>query len=327
VAHTPAVAGDLLFIGSCNGTFRALDRRTGQVHWASDVRPQGNTDKYFFHGDPLITNSLIIVGQDGMAGGVYAFDKLTGTIRWKYPAGRGVRSVVVGLGRNAYAVTVDGHLVCLDIDSGHLRWSSPIKVWGFEGPAVANGRVFAGDQDGIIHALDANTGTLLWKKSLGAPISTSVTVHGSDLYLGTSIGGVYRVNPKNGAVLSTLQLDSGPRGKPLLAVDSLLVFLADKEENYHSLVSIDPHLKSVRWRQKAPRTWAASRLLVGRDTVIVGTPAGEVFAFRLGDGLEAWRQTFEGRVRSIGGSGDLLYVGTQEGIVYAYLPPGRGAGK
>ena len=124
----------------------------------------------------------------------------------------------------------------------------------------------------------------LWKKALGAPISTSVTVDDSGLYLGTSAGGVYRLRAKDGTVASTLQLDSGPRGRPLRAGETLLVFLGDKEENYTTLVSIDASLKQERWRQKAPRNWAASRLLVWRDNVVVLVPAGDVMSFRLRDG-------------------------------------------
>jgi outer membrane protein assembly factor BamB len=282
--------GDLIFIGACNGIFRALDRRTGQVRWASDVRPQGDTNKYFFHGDPLVTDKLIIVGTNGTTGGVYAFDRLTGSISWRYPAGRGVASAVTGFGRNAYAVAVEGQLICLDIDSGRLRWSFPGNVWGFEAPAVADGRVIAGGRDGNVYALDASTGKLLWKKALGASISTSVTMDGSRLYLGTSTGGIYRLRAEDGTVESTLQLDSGPRGRPLRAGEALFIFLSDRQENYHSVVCVDASLKQERWRQTAEHDWAASRLLVWRDTVVVGTPAGDVIAFRLRDGSQAWHQ-------------------------------------
>jgi hypothetical protein len=41
----PAVAGDSLFVGSCNGVFRRLDTTTGDVRWETNVG--GNASKYF----------------------------------------------------------------------------------------------------------------------------------------------------------------------------------------------------------------------------------------------------------------------------------------
>jgi outer membrane protein assembly factor BamB len=53
----------------------------------------------------------------------------------------------------------------------------------------------------------------------------------------------------------------------------------------------------------------------------VGTEAGEVISFSLRDGSQRWQQAVKGRVRSIGDSGDTIYVGTSEGIIYAFVPP------
>jgi outer membrane protein assembly factor BamB len=283
---------------------------------------------YAFHGDPLITEKLVIVGVNGFdamaAGGLYALDRFTGIIRWTYPAGRGVDSAVVGLGRNAYAATLEGQLICLDVDSGRLRWSFPVDVAG-GGPTVAGERVIAGSLDGNVYALDGHTGKVVWKKALDAAITTSVTTHGTDLYLGTLTGWIYCLRAKDGAAVSSLHLDSGPRGMPLQAGDSLLVFLADREETYHSVVCLDLSLKLERWRQKItrPRHWAASRLIVWGDCVVVGTSASEVIAFSLRDGSESWRQVIKGSVRSLGDSDDTIYLGTTEGSIYAYVPPGR----
>ena len=323
MAHSPTVVGDLLFVGSCNGIVHALNRRTGQVRWEADVRPEGDKSMYAFHGDPLITERLVIAGVNGTAGGVYALDRLTGSVRWKYPAGRGVDSAVVGLGRNAYATTIEGQLICVDVDSGRLRWSFSVDFPGFKSPTVIDGRVIFGSRDGNVYALDGRTGKVVWKQALGGAISTTVSAHGSDLYLGTLTGGIYRLRAEDGTVVSSIRLDSGPSGMPLQVGESLLVFLVDSEGNCHSLVCLDRLLKLERWRQKTDRSrnWAASRLLVWRDCVVVGTSAGEVIAFNLRDGSQSWRQAVEGHVRSIADSGDTIYIGTTEGTIYAYVPP------
>jgi outer membrane protein assembly factor BamB len=61
---------------------RALDKKNGQVKWEYDIRKDGEQSQ--FHGDPLVTDKLLVIGSDGKMGHVYAFDRVTGTVRWKY---------------------------------------------------------------------------------------------------------------------------------------------------------------------------------------------------------------------------------------------------
>ena len=42
------------------------------------------------------------------------------------------------------------------------------------------------------------------------------------------------------------------------------MLLADKEANYREVVSLDPALARVRWRQTAPDRWTTSRVLPRR---------------------------------------------------------------
>jgi outer membrane protein assembly factor BamB len=78
---------DVLLIGSCAGTFYAFDKRTGKVRWSYNIHQ--DADQTSFHGNPLITDQLVLIGTDkscasGGIGHVYAFDRSTGTVRWKY---------------------------------------------------------------------------------------------------------------------------------------------------------------------------------------------------------------------------------------------------
>jgi outer membrane protein assembly factor BamB len=70
--------------------------------------------------------------------------------------------------------------------------------------------------------------------------------------------------------------------------DAVLVLLADKEANYRALVSLDPTLTRVRWRQAAPDRWTTSRVFATSRIVVVGSPSGEVTAYCVGDGSLAW---------------------------------------
>ena len=316
-----------MFIGSCNGIFRALERATGRVRWATPVAP--DSGKYFFHGDPLITPDVVVIGSDPATGGVHAFERSTGRQRWKYAAGHGVAGAIAGLGRLAYAIRLDGQLLALDIDSGAIKWSFPIDVWGWLGPAAAAGRVFVGGRDGSLYALNAETGRVEWRTHLSGPISTSVRASETGLYVGTGDGVVFRVDARDGTVLASRKVDEKlrPRSDLVPSGDSLLVLLADEQEAYQALVSIDLALTGIRWREAARGPWSTTRVFVWGETAVVGTPSGEVVGYCVADGRRAWSRTISGTVRAIGGAEDALYVSTTEGGLYALGPVGSCSAK
>jgi hypothetical protein len=70
--------------------------------------------------------------------------------------------------------------------------------------------------------------------------------------------------------------------------------------------------------------WSLTRAYIWRGDVLAGNEAGEVMAFRVDDGSMQWSHLFKGTIRSIGGSGDVLYVGTLNGTIYAYAPEKMG---
>ena len=322
----------MVFIGSCAGTFYAFDTETGHKRWSYDIHKDGNQTS--FHGNSLITDDSIIVGTDGQGiGHVYAFERATGKVLWKYSIARGVpgnygaTTDIVGSGANAYVVTIGDELICLDIKTGRVKWSfqsgfARDKFSWSRRPAVIDNRIFFGGIDGVLYALDPRSGKEVWKRDFGSRISTHLTSLAGDLYLGTANGHFYRVNHKTGAVVTDFILPVTPVGVPVIAEDALLVFLNSKggDGGAEALACLDLSLTKIRWSQKDSGGWSLTRAYLWRGDVLAGNEAGEVSAFRLNDGTRQWAHMFKGTIRSIGGSGETLYVGTLNGTIYAYSP-------
>src|SRR5437879_603876 len=137
---------------------RFLEKKTGRVKWEYDIRKDGEQSQV--HGDPLITNDLVVMGTDGKIGHVYAFDRATGTVRWKFKVLEGgVTSDVLRLDHNIYFVTLGDELNCLDLESGRVRWTFRSSFTGESSlwpssPAVISDRVYFGGRDGIAYALN-----------------------------------------------------------------------------------------------------------------------------------------------------------------------------
>jgi outer membrane protein assembly factor BamB len=285
--------------------------------------------KYFFHGDLFIAADRIVASADvdpssGAEAGVHAFDRDSGRQLWMYPAGRGVLGAVVGSGTRVFAYTAAGELIALSLESGKREWSYDLKAGAWESPAVVGQRVFAGSSSGSVYAFNSATGKVEWQQELGAPISTSIRATESSVYAGTADGLMHRLVARSGGQGSSLKLDPAlePSSAPLVTRDALLVLLTDKQANYRALVSLDPELGRVNWRRAAANTWSTTRVFATSRTVVLGTPSGEVTAYCLADGTAAWSQKLSSApIRSIGGTDEMLFVGTPQGNLYAIRPP------
>jgi len=83
----------------------------------------------------------------------------------------------------------------------------------------------------------------------------------------------------------------------------------------------DPMLDHVRWRVSADKNWSTSRIFVWGDVVVLGTSSGDVAAYCAKTGVPTWSRTIKGVVRSVGGTEDILLVGTPTGDLYAMRAP------
>ena len=298
---------------------RAIDRNTGKVKWEYDIRNDGEQSQ--FHGDPLVTDRLIVIGTDGKIGHVYAFERSTGSVVWKYKVNeRGVSSDVIRLGENVYFVTLGNELVCVDLETGKTKWSFRSSYSGSDdcltcsSPWAADGRVFFGGLDGFAYGLDAQNGKLLWKRDLGAKVTTSAAVKGNSVYVGTAQRHIYRLRTDSGEILGDASMEATPSGHLIPVGDSLLAFLGDEV-----VASFNQDLKKLQWSVEASKEWTSARPYLWHDLVLAGN-RHELVALRSTDGSRSWSFQFPETVRGIGTSTDVLYVGTLKGPIFAYSP-------
>jgi outer membrane protein assembly factor BamB len=78
------------------------------------------------------------------------------------------------------------------------------------GPTFADGAVYAGGEDGRLHALDARTGNERWSFRAGGPIRTRATVDGGDVYFQADDGFLYKLSAASGEERLRLQVVEKP---------------------------------------------------------------------------------------------------------------------
>jgi outer membrane protein assembly factor BamB len=309
-------------VAACSGIVSALDKQ-GKVQWLYDIHADGEQSE--FHGDPLVADRLILWGTDGNSiGHVYAFDRVTGEVVWKYPhvhKREGMSGFPVDVlrdGNRVFSVTIDETIVCLDLDKGAVVWRFSIgsekRRVGIS-PVLADGRLFFGSHNGSVYAFEATWGKLLWKRDLHAPISASLAVIDQDLIVGTSNKQLYRLSQRSGRIRARMQLDQ-PLQWQAAPVDGDLIVVTKEQ-----VMRIDPMLKRVRWRQKGTAEWSSPRPRLHRNAVLVGNDVGELTAYDQRTGAQLWSMKLgKSAVRAIGIDQDTLYVGTIGGELFAIAP-------
>ena len=322
---TPTVVGDVMFIGSCAGSFYAISKSTGQVKWSYDIGKDGK--QVSFHGDPLVTNDLILIGTDhsctpGGVGHVYAFERHSGNVRWKHPS-TGVPTDIVQLNSSVYFGTFQHKWSSIDLRTGDLNWNFSTGTSNEDcllprSPVTDGNRLFIAGLDGIIYSLAASSGRVIWKRKLSAAPSTSLALRDKTIYVGTHDQRIYRLNAETGTVISELATEARPVGRLTFANDSLFLFLENAGERVGYIISVDSKLAGVRWKQRASPDWASERPHLWKESIVAGNCRGEMSAFRATDGEPQWNLSLKGCIRSIGSSGNMLFAGVQEGTIYAY---------
>ncbi len=320
----PAVAGDLVYIGSCAGKFYALDKKTGALRWSFDIRKDGNQQS--FHGNPLFAGNLILIGTDKSCapdgiGHVYAFDQDTGDVRWKYRT-TSASTDIIRIGEKVYFGSIQDNWTALSLKDGSLAWKFSTGAANTDcaypkSPAVDESHIYVAGLDGVIYSFDAASGQVVWKRKLPAEPSTTMVLKNKSLFVGTSDNRIYRLRAESGATEAEIAVEAKPVGRPVLSDDGLFFFLENRSERAGYILSVESSLAKIRWMQKSSPDWASERPYVSRGLIIAGNCRGDLAAFRASDGTPQWKVTLKGCIRSVGDSGDMLFAGVQEGTVYA----------
>jgi outer membrane protein assembly factor BamB len=322
--------GDSLLIGSCAGTFYAFDKRNGHTLWSYNIHQDGNQTS--FHGNPFATDQLVLIGTDkscasGAIGHVYAFDQRTGEVHWKYQTA-GTPTDIARLGSAIYSASFADELTALNISDGKLLWKFATGALNQDctlppGPVIVGNRVFYSGLDGILYALDGQSGKLLWKHDVGGRVTTKLSVIDNSLYLGNSMKMLLRISSDDGHVQTELALPAVPEGRILVDASALYIFLEDHDRSGGYLISTDSALSQIRWAQKSDREWSSEWPTIWKGLLLAGNCRGELHAFRMSDGVPQWSDKLKGCLRSISTDPNKkrVYIGVQEGTVYAYSPP------
>ena len=314
---------------------RATDVGRLAVKWA-----------YGFHGGedagpPSVVDGRLFFGD--AAGHVHALDARTGCTYWTYEAGAGVLTAV-SVGELAASHALKSAAASQaqrpaksrrhSKAAKHHAANTDAHVEVLKAPSAA----LFGDATGMIHALDAAQGTLLWQAPAqprpGTPLVGAPLVHGLTAFIAAvappATGAVTALDIRTGKLLWTTALDV--RSAPAVDVGRQLVYVTTAG----GVAALDLADGHVRWQKAIAhgdlRHAPILRLLAGaREVLVVTDSGGEVYGL---DPSRAGEQLWQARVAGEHGEGRIdwgaaadhrnVYVGSAAlGLTALDLDTGR----
>jgi len=256
---SPAIHNGNVFIGSSTGFIYSLNANTGIQNW-----------KTLVGGTP---NSHITVANGKVYGGTHnlnnklsptlvALDESLGTILWTYDSMKANPYVAGMINHNGVTVADgdnDGNLevyfgvvtwgysgeeaISLDETTGTEEWTANLGGWSTSTPAVHDGKVYIGSDDGNLYALNANDGSVAWKYLTGGPVWSAPAVSGDGKIVFGSLDHTYYVVKESDGSLIWKYYTGSSRvlGSPAIAdVDcNGIVFAGNENGNIYAFGNLD----------------------------------------------------------------------------------------
>ncbi len=180
---SPAVDGDVVAIPYPNGDVVAIQVSTGTPLWSDSLARTRGATSFASMSDaarPAMSGGTVFAV--GHAGRMVATQQATGERLWALNI-PGTQTPWVA-GNNVFVVDLSGKLSAFTRQTGQLIWSVQLpdaRVWS--GPALAGGQLWLASNKGGLIGVDAKSGRVAQKLSIGGPTYIAPVVANGMLFV------------------------------------------------------------------------------------------------------------------------------------------------
>ena len=208
ISASPNIKGDIIFVGTGDGSMWALEKTTGREIWQFKSQspvlstPACLDDSVSGEDDSLslrVNEETIYFGStDGF---LYALQAKNGKLNWKFKTAGGIYSSPAIHAGMIFFGSVDGYLYALFLKDGSLAWKFKTGEGIYSSPAVTESLVYIGSNDYCMYAVNQKTGELSWKFKTGGLVHSSPIAVGDELFFGSYDSNFYVLNRFTGELL------------------------------------------------------------------------------------------------------------------------------
>lgn len=217
IKSSPVIVGDRVLIGSYDGYLYCFQARDGRTVW------RFRTENYV-HGTPAVVDGIAwFAGCDEIFHGIRIADGKEVT---SMPAGGNTAASAAFEGQTAYFGNFNNEVVALDLKTRRRKWlyTHPTRQFPFySSPAVSGGRVVLGGRDKMVHAINAQTGKVLWTFTTRARVESSPVIAGERVYIGSNDGRFYVLDLAKGTKLWEYNAGGAISASPALAAGRVVI--------------------------------------------------------------------------------------------------------
>ncbi|RYY57123.1 MAG: hypothetical protein EOO09_03560 [Chitinophagaceae bacterium] len=301
-----AIPANLVFFGSGDNSFYALNAKTGALKW------KYSSTASFAYSSPTYKDGVVYVG--GIDNYVYAFKASTGEVLWKQLTGQtGIESDAVIHGNTVYVGNNDDDFMALDAQTGNLKWSFRTGSNVSSSAVIFQNLVCFGSSDGNMYALDTATGRYVWHYQTNAMINQSAAcLYNETLYVGSRDRNLYAIDAQTGILKW-----SYPAGVSLEACSPTVAnnrvymggwynFPGNQEAG--SFFALDAVTGNLVWN-KLENTGFSSSPCVANNIVYIGADDLYFYALNAANGETLWKKQLLTNSASASVSDGIVYIG------------------
>lgn len=230
----PSISGNMVFIHTLDGGLSGLSIQDGRQLWRmSSVVPNITLRR---GSSPVVHGNYLIAGFAN--GKLFAINKESGSILWAHnisnPKGRSelqrmtdISADPVILDNTVYAVSYQGNLTAIKLDTGELLWEKELS--SYAGIIVDKHAVYISTIDGRVLAMDNKTGTVFWvQDDLEGRTLSKPVVFNNYLVVADKDGNLHFLDKLYGYIKGRTFLDSsGISIAPLVTNENQLYILTN----------------------------------------------------------------------------------------------------
>lgn len=217
---------DVVIAADDEGRVRAYKKNDGSVDWEADLGRDAGV-----MAAPILAAGLVIVADDH--GRIAALNSEDGSLSWSADVSAPVLSTAASDGTSLFVPTSRGRLVKLLAEDGKQVWTYELESNDpyVASPAVADGQVVFGASDGIVRALDAETGELMWSSSVEAAVTAAPLLTADVVYIGSMESKLIALDRTTGEKMWEHEL-GGRMKSGFAAMGNKLVVLSEPKNVY-----------------------------------------------------------------------------------------------
>lgn len=315
VYPSPVVTDGMVFIPSYDGNLYALDEYSGAQRWVFYTSAP-------IYATPAVMNGVVYLASKDTA--LYAIDEQTGQMLWKrINISPLTSSPVVADGKVFYGTwfkTSASALMALYANNGTVAWqyleaNDTIK----SSPAVYNGRVFFGQNTGIVVALNESTGRALWGRAVGpfTSISTAPALGLGKVFVGADTGTFVAIDQVTGSISWSFNI--GAYNSTSAAVNNGIVYFGTAQG---ILYARNATTGNPLWTYPSSgaigAVMSSPAIALGSKTILFGSGDNNLYALNMTSGKLLWKYAAGGVISSSPAIADgRAFFGSWDAKVYA----------